>query len=113
MPKLIQLGVPLLHTMIGNRLWNLATAVISSMTTRSMETLLVATFAITLVQKAGAQGNKRPEVQIRTLLSASSSWDGEPYRSYPSGQPELSVLKITLAPHTQLEWHSHSMPSAA
>ena len=23
------------------------------------------------------------------------------------------MLKITLAPHTQLEWHSHSMPSAA
>ena len=39
--------------------------------------------------------------------------DGEPYQSYPSGQPELSVLKITLAPHTQLEWHSHPMPSAA
>ena len=113
MPKLVQLGVPLLHGMIGNRLWNLAVAVISSMTTRSMETLLVATFAITLVQKAGAQGNKLPDVQTRILRSASSSWDGEPYRSYPSGQPELSVLKITLAPHTQLEWHGHPMPSAA
>jgi quercetin dioxygenase-like cupin family protein len=113
MPKLVQLGVPLLHGMIGNRLWNLALAGILSMTTRSMETLLVAALAITLVQKAAAQGNKQPEVQTQILLSASSSWDGEPYQSYPSGQPELSVLKITLAPHTQLEWHSHPMPSAA
>jgi quercetin dioxygenase-like cupin family protein len=113
MPKLVQFGVPLLHGMIGNRLWNLAVAVISSMTTRSMETLLVATFAITLVQKAAAQRNKEPEVQTQILLSASSSWDGEPYQSYPSGQPELSVLKIILASHTQLEWHSHRMPSAA
>jgi hypothetical protein len=80
---------PSLHGMIGNRLWNLDVAVISSMTTRSMETLLVATFAITLVQKAAAQGNKEPEVQTQILLSASSSWDGEPYQSYPSGQPEL------------------------
>ena len=113
MPKLVQLGVPLLHVMIGNRRWNLAVAVISSMTTRSKEILLVATFAITLVQKAAAQGNQEPEVQTQILLSASSSWDGEPYQSYPSGQPELSVLKITLASHTQLEWHSHRMPSAA
>ena len=113
MQKLIQLGVPLLHGMIGNRLWDLALAVISWMTTRSMETLLVATFAITLVQKVAVQGNKQPEVQTQILLSASSSWDAEPYQSYASGQPELSVLKITLAPHTQLEWHSHPMPSTA
>ena len=113
MSKLVQLGVPLLHGTIGNRLWNLAVAVISSMTTRSMETLLVATFAITLVQKAATHGVKQPGVHIQILLSANSSWDGEPYQSYPSGQPELSVLKITLAPRTQLEWHSHPMPSAA
>ena len=64
-------------------------------------------------QKAGARENNEPAVQTQILLSASSSWDGEPYQSYPSGQPELSVLKIILAPHTQLEWHSHPMPSAA
>ena len=34
-------------------------------------------------------------------------------KSYPPGQPELSILKIILAPHAQLEWHSHPMPSAA
>src|SRR5262245_2005280 len=34
-------------------------------------------------------------------------------KSYPSGQPELSILKITLAPHTELEWHSHPIPNAA
>lgn len=111
MSKLIQLGVPLLHDVIGSRLWNLAVAVISSMTTRSIETLLVAIFAVTLVQKVAAQGNKQRETQI--LLSANSSWDGEPYQSYPSGQPQLAVLKIILAPHTQLKWHSHPMPSAA
>jgi hypothetical protein len=26
---------------------------------------------------------------------------------------ELSILKITVPPHTKLEWHSHPMPSAA
>jgi len=74
------------------------------------------TFAITLLplaQKATAGENHRPATETQILLSTSSSWDGEPYQSYPSGQPELSVLKITLAPHTQPEWHCHPMPSAA
>jgi quercetin dioxygenase-like cupin family protein len=71
------------------------------------------TFAITLVQKATARENRQPAVQTKILLRARSSWDGEPYRSYPSGQAELSVLEITLATHTQLEWHSHPMPNAA
>jgi quercetin dioxygenase-like cupin family protein len=99
--------------MIGNRLWDLAAGVTSQITTRGMEALLVVTFAIPLVKKAGARVNNQPSVQTQILLNASSSWDGEPHQSYPSGQPELSVLKITLAPHTQLEWHSHPMPSAA
>ena len=94
-------------------MWDLVVGVIEQMSTRSMGTLFVLTFAITLVQKANARKNHEPAVQTHTLLSATSSWDGEPYQSYPSGQPELSVLKITLAPHTELEWHSHPMPSAA
>ena len=113
MPKLVLVSVPSLHGMIANRLWYLAAGVTSQMTTRSIEALLVVTFAITLVQKAGARDSNQPAVHMQILLSASSSWDGEQYQSYPSGQPELSVLKITLAPHTQLEWHSHPMPSAA
>ena len=35
------------------------------------------------------------------------------YESYPSGKPELSILKITVQPHTTLGWHTHPMPNAA
>ena len=78
-----------------------------------MAALLIATFAFTLLDEATAWENRQPAVQSETLLQASFSWDGERYKSYPSGQPALSILKITLAPHTELEWHSHPMPSAA
>ena len=73
--------------------------------------LLYAAFA--LLPEASAGENRQPAVQSETLLRTGSSWDGEPYKSYPSGQPELSILKITLAPHTELEWHSHPIPNAA
>lgn len=52
-------------------------------------------------------------VQAETLMRTGSSWDGVAYKSYPSGQPELTVLKITIAPHTSLPWHTHPMPNAA
>ena len=73
--------------------------------------LLYAAFA--LLREATAGENSQRAVRSETMLRTGSSWDGEPYKSYPAGQPELSILKITLAPHTELEWHSHPMPNAA
>jgi quercetin dioxygenase-like cupin family protein len=113
MPKRALAGALLVHDVTGS-FWDLIVDVIAAIPTRSVETLLLLIFAITLLQKATAQENHQPAVQKQMPLSASSSsWDGEPYRSYPQGQPELSILKITLAPQTELEWHSHAMPSAA
>ena len=75
--------------------------------------LLIVTLALAFFRQATAPENAQPAVRSETLLRSSSSWDGEPYKSYPPGQPELSVLKIILQPHTKLEWHSHPMPNAA
>jgi quercetin dioxygenase-like cupin family protein len=66
-----------------------------------------------LFQYGNVAGENQPAIQSETLLQSSSSWDGEPYIAYPAGQPELSVLKITIPPHTQLKWHTHPMPNAA
>lgn len=51
-------------------------------------------------------------VQSQTLLDSEHSWDGTPYRQYPTGTPRLRVLKITVPPHTRLPWHRHPMPNA-
>jgi len=48
-----------------------------------------------------------------TLLSTSTAWNGDTYTAYPSGAPQLSVLRITVAPHGQLPWHLHPVPNAA
>ena len=62
--------------------------------------LVISIFVLMLLQQATA-GNDQSIVHAETLLRTSSSWDGDAYKSYPPGQPELSILKITLAPHTQ------------
>jgi quercetin dioxygenase-like cupin family protein len=46
------------------------------------------------------------------LLQTSQSWNGKPYTHYPTGQPELTTLKVTIAPHTALPWHTHPFPNA-
>lgn len=51
-------------------------------------------------------------VQIETLTRTTKSWDGTPYEAYPTGQPQISVLKVTLGPHTTMKWHTHPVPNA-
>ncbi|MGV8863308.1 MAG: cupin domain-containing protein [Pseudomonas sp.] len=51
-------------------------------------------------------------INSQILLKTTSSWDGTPYVAYPQGQPELTVRKVTMAPGSSFDWHSHPMPSA-
>jgi quercetin dioxygenase-like cupin family protein len=114
MEKSLLAGLFLLDSMIAiNRVGDAVAAFISQISTRTLSVLNTVTLAFALLREATAGENHKRAVQSETLLRTSSSWDGEPYKSYPSGQPELSILKITVAPHTELEWHSHPIPNAA
>ena len=75
--------------------------------------LVVVNFVLALFELAAVAEYGQSAVRSETLLRSSSSWEGEVHKSYPSSQPELSILKITLPPRTELEWHSHPIPSAA
>lgn len=57
-----------------------------------------------------AEGSR---IKVEQLLKTDTSWDGASYKKYPDGKPELSVLKITIPPHTKMQWHTHPMPNAA
>jgi quercetin dioxygenase-like cupin family protein len=85
---------------------------------------LIAIFytAVLIPTVGSAQQHSRPDnsrfianyqeaspVRSETLLSSSSSWDGTLYEAYSPGRPQVSVLRITIAPH----WHSHPMPNTA
>jgi quercetin dioxygenase-like cupin family protein len=52
-------------------------------------------------------------IQMETLSQTTSSWDGTPYTAYPAGQPQITVLKISIAANTTMKWHTHPMPNAA
>jgi quercetin dioxygenase-like cupin family protein len=46
------------------------------------------------------------------LLQADHSWNGQPYRHYPTGTPQLTLIRLTIPPHTALPWHTHPVPNA-
>lgn len=48
-------------------------------------------------------------IAVETLLRTTTSWDGAPLPAYPKGQPEITILKIEIAPGAQLPWHQHPM----
>jgi quercetin dioxygenase-like cupin family protein len=49
--------------------------------------------------------------QREVLLQTEKSWNGKQYTHYPAGQVQLTTLKVTLAPHTALPWHTHPFPN--
>ena len=53
------------------------------------------------------------QIKVEQVLQTTQSWDGTPYASYPSGQPQVTVLKITIPPDTALHWHRHPIISVA
>jgi len=76
--------------------------------------IIVSTFsALLLAMSAVAAAADALAVKAETLLNTSQSWDGAAYEMYPTGRPELTVLRLTIAPNTTLPWHTHPMPNAA
>jgi quercetin dioxygenase-like cupin family protein len=54
-----------------------------------------------------------PQIKVEQVLQTTQSWDSSPYTSYPTGQPQVTVLRITIPPNTALHWHHHPIISVA
>src|SRR3546814_5661524 len=50
--------------------------------------------------------------KTEVLAKSSNSWDGSPLPEYPKGTPEVSILKITIAPGAELPMHKHPVINA-
>jgi quercetin dioxygenase-like cupin family protein len=58
------------------------------------------------------QSNHSESGHREIVLATTKSWNGTAYTHYPNGQPELTTIKLTLAPHTALPWHTHPFPNS-
>jgi quercetin dioxygenase-like cupin family protein len=62
---------------------------------------------------AGYAAAQPAAIQAKTLIQTEHAWNGSTYRAYPAGQPQMSVVEITIPPKTTMDWHRHPMPNAA
>ena len=71
--------------------------------------LLLSSFSLWL---APAELDAREsQIEVQQILQTNQSWDGTNYQGYSTGQPQLTVLRITIPPHTALHWHHHPVIS--
>jgi len=61
---------------------------------------------------AQSQSNRTESGQREIVLATTKSWNGIAYAHYPAGQPQLTTIRLTLAPHTALPWHTHPFPNS-
>ena len=51
-------------------------------------------------------------VEVEELAKTTESWDGSTLPPYKTGQPEITILKITVQPNMELPWHVHPIINA-
>ena len=51
-------------------------------------------------------------IVVKELVRSSKSWDGKLLPPYPQGQPEITILRISIPAGARLETHSHPVINA-
>ena len=86
------------------------------MTKKSIH-VLAALSVILFLQTGCAMLQTRPEasdtsIVVKKLVKTTQSWNGELLPAYPKGQPEITILRISIPPETRLDAHSHPVINA-
>jgi quercetin dioxygenase-like cupin family protein len=76
-------------------------------------TKTMAVVALASAFLAGYAAAQPAAIQVKTLLQTEHAWNGNTYRAYPTGQPQMTVVEITIPAKTTMDWHRHPMPNAA
>lgn len=77
-----------------------------------MKSALIFCTALVWLVSCQKQSNTITEITVKKLAQDSSSWNGMPLPAYPQGTPEITILKITIPPHTKLKQHKHPVINA-
>ena len=47
------------------------------------------------------------KTEVKVLAKTTQSWNGANLPRYAKGKPEVTILRISIPPHTDLAWHEH------
>lgn len=79
--------------------------------------ILAVLSAILLLQSCHAMVQISPEAKdaspsVKELVKTTRSWDGKLLPAYPQGQPQITILRISIPPGTRLDIHRHPVINA-
>jgi quercetin dioxygenase-like cupin family protein len=75
-------------------------------------------FSVILLLQSGCvtvqnnQETRDSTATVKELVKTTQSWDGSVLPTYPHGQPEITILRITIPPGTRLDTHRHPVINA-
>ena len=83
------------------------------MTRENVQKFAILSFLV-LIQFSCAPKDEpnRTSISIKELVRTSKSWDAKLLLPYPQGQPEITILKISIPAGARLETHSHPVINA-
>jgi len=67
---------------------------------------------LVLIQFSCATEEANHAISVKELVRSSKSWDGKSLVPYPQGQPEITILRISIPAGARLETHSHPVINA-
>jgi quercetin dioxygenase-like cupin family protein len=76
-----------------------------------MKNILVVAF-LTLLLTAAAPASQPPGGKTAQLVRTTTSWNGALLPAYPAGQPQITILRITIPPKARLPIHEHPVINA-
>ncbi|WP_026968536.1 cupin domain-containing protein [Algoriphagus terrigena] len=79
------------------------------MTLRTLLTFLTSSFLLfSCGKEKPASGNPVSELVAESYLS----WNGDSLPAYPAGKPKITIVKVTIPPHSTLPNHYHPVINA-
>ena len=68
---------------------------------------LIQLLALCLISTCAFADGDHGDVSVEILVQSDSSWNGDKLPAYPTEDPVISVVKVTVPPRSKLKWHSH------
>jgi quercetin dioxygenase-like cupin family protein len=82
------------------------------MTRATVQKFAILSVLVLIQFSCATQEANRASISVAELVRSSKSWDEKLLVPYPQGQPEITILKITIPAGARLETHSHPVINA-
>lgn len=82
------------------------------MTRETVRNFVILSVLVVIQFSCATEKADNASISFKELVRSSKSWDGKSLVPYPQGQPEITILRITIPAGARLETHSHPVINA-